>query len=82
MPLEVIGAGFGRTGTKSMKKALEQLGYDRCHHMDEVIPKPRQMNYWTRASLGETMDWDLNKEAWWSAIKTGEYLTYYEKQYG
>ncbi|KAG2486293.1 hypothetical protein HYH03_014998 [Edaphochlamys debaryana] len=33
--LEVIGAGFGRTGTMSLCAALNQLGY-RTHHMKEV----------------------------------------------
>jgi hypothetical protein len=30
MALEVIGAGFGRTGTASLKAALEIHGYDKC----------------------------------------------------
>ncbi len=58
MSLKVIGAGFGRTGTNSLKVALETLGYDRCHHMKEVIPSPRQIGYWDRASRGEAMNWD------------------------
>jgi hypothetical protein len=37
MALEVIGAGFGRTGTMSLKAALEKLGYDPCYHMMEVL---------------------------------------------
>ncbi len=36
MTLKVIGAGFGRTGTKSLKLALEQLGCGRCYHMSEL----------------------------------------------
>jgi len=36
MSLSVIGAGYGRTGTASMKLALEQLGLGPCHHMKEV----------------------------------------------
>ena len=36
MPLEIIGAGFGRTGTSSLKAALEHLGFGPCHHMYEV----------------------------------------------
>eukprot|EP00899_Mesostigma_viride_P013818 jgi/Mesvir1/22437/Mv17910-RA.1 len=37
MPLEVIGAGFGRTGTLSLKGALNLLGFGPCYHMMEVI---------------------------------------------
>lgn len=58
MSLEVIGAGFGRTGTNSLKLALEQLGYVKCHHMKEVFKSVRQIGYWERASLGERLDWD------------------------
>ncbi|KAI9476256.1 MAG: P-loop containing nucleoside triphosphate hydrolase protein [Benjaminiella poitrasii] len=31
-PLEIIGAGFGRTGTDSLRTALNMLGY-KTHHM-------------------------------------------------
>ena len=36
MGLKVIGAGFGRTGTLSLKFALERLGFDKCYHMMEM----------------------------------------------
>jgi len=58
MPLEVIGAGLGRTGTASLKLALETLGYSRCHHMSEVFGNARQCEFWERASRGDKMDWD------------------------
>ena len=41
MPLEVIGAGFGRTGTLSTKAALETLGFAPCYHFVEILqPRP------------------------------------------
>ena len=58
MALKVIGAGFGRTGTLSMKAALEQLGYVKCHHMLEVFPSNRQLNCWYAIGAGEQPDWD------------------------
>jgi len=58
MALKVIGAGFGRTGTNSLKLALEQLGYAPCHHMKEVAPSLEQINWFDQASKGELMDWD------------------------
>jgi len=58
MTLKVIGAGFGRTGTASMKAALEQLGYGKCHHMFEVMPDAKQVELWHRIAQGETPDWD------------------------
>ena len=43
MALSVIGAGFGRTGTESMKMALEILGLGPCHHMKELTANPAQL---------------------------------------
>lgn len=56
MSLSVIGAGFGRTGTASMKNALEILGLGPCHHMKEVNTEEQQ-NYWLAATEGQEMDW-------------------------
>jgi hypothetical protein len=58
MTLEVIGAGFGRTGTLSLKVALEQLGYTKCHHMMEVMGSPTQPGLWHRLVDGGAPDWD------------------------
>ena len=58
MALSVIGAGFGRTGTMSLKLALEQLGCGLCHHMDEVFANPEQLPDWNAAAAGEAVDWD------------------------
>jgi hypothetical protein len=59
MPLRVIGTGFGRTGTESMKFALEMLGFGPCHHMREVSPSPKQRSIWrTAATTGESPDWE------------------------
>jgi len=57
MTIKVIGAGFGRTGTMSMKAALERLGFDPCHHMSEVIANPKQAATWLAAARGEAIDW-------------------------
>jgi hypothetical protein len=58
MGLQVIGAGFGRTGTLSLKLALEQLGYVKCHHMMEVFSSGAQADYWAAIGRGEAPDWD------------------------
>lgn len=58
MPLHVVGAGFGRTGTNSLKLALEMLGLGPCHHMLEVRDKPDQIRFWAAAARGERSDWD------------------------
>ncbi len=57
MPLTVVGAGVGRTGTHSLKLALEQLLTGRCHHMVEIIGDPPQASGWTDAVDGRDVDW-------------------------
>jgi len=51
-PLDVIGAGLGRTGTLSLKLALEHLGFGPCHHMYEVYEHPEQAEAWIAVSCG------------------------------
>jgi hypothetical protein len=58
MTLGVIGAGFGRTGTLSLKGALEGLGFGPCYHMVEVIEHPEHVGFWQRAAEGGEVDWD------------------------
>ena len=59
MGLEIIGAGFGRTGTESMKRALEMLGYGPCYHMYEVIPHKERYETWQAVYDGRVKpDWD------------------------
>lgn len=57
MTLEIIGAGFGRTGTNSLKLALEQLGFGPCHHMFELRDHPELVPDWEAAANGQKMDW-------------------------
>lgn len=58
MALKVIGAGFGRTGTLSLKTALEMLGFSRCYHMVEVFREhPEHIPLWAAAHRGEAIDW-------------------------
>lgn len=59
MSLKIVGAGYGRTGTNSLKLALEQLGFGPCHHMFEVRDDfERQVVFWEDALAGKAMDWD------------------------
>jgi hypothetical protein len=55
--LLVIGAGFGRTGTMSLKAALELLGFGPCYHMTEVAGNPGHFRLWTAVRDGEPVDW-------------------------
>ena len=58
MALQIIGPGFGRTGTNSLKVALEHLGFGPAHHMYEVRDNPPQLPAWEAAARGEPIDWD------------------------
>ena len=57
MTIHVIGAGFGRTGTLSIKHALEHLNLGPCHHMEDVFHNPVQLPIWQAALNGQAMDW-------------------------
>lgn len=57
MALRVIGAGFGRTGTMSLKHALERLLGGRCYHMVEVIENAHS-EFWARKARGERAEFE------------------------
>lgn len=58
MALEIIGSGFGRTGTTTLKGALERLGFATCHHMVEVFANPGSAAQFSAAARREKIDWD------------------------
>lgn len=57
MSVRVVGAGLGRTGTHSLKLALEQLLGGPCYHMIEVFGRPDDIPVWQRAVDGEPPEW-------------------------
>ena len=68
MTIQVFGAGVGRTGTYSLKLALEQLGFGPCHHMEEVVKAPeRQIPLWSAAASGKA-DFAAAYEGFVSAV--------------
>jgi hypothetical protein len=65
MPLEVIGAGFGRTGTMSLQAALEILYAPEgkhCYHYGSTLTRPQHTKFWIKLLSGETSpdnaDWE------------------------
>jgi hypothetical protein len=56
--LEIIGAGWGRTGTESLREALELLDFGPCHHMHAIRDRPELMADWTDFADGKHRDWD------------------------
>ena len=63
MALEVIGAGFGRTGTSSVREALTYMGH-RCLHMADVLFNPAHkddIDFWcavAQAQDRKACDWE------------------------
>lgn len=67
MALDIIGAGFGRTGTMSLKAALEQLGYP-CYHMVECFPRgPEHWRLWEQVGQS-TPNWDAIFEGFTATV--------------
>jgi hypothetical protein len=58
--LQILGAGFGRTGTTSLKEALDILGF-KCYHMREVFKSPGNAHayLWIKAFEGNLTNYDL-----------------------
>ncbi len=58
MTLQVIGAGFGRTGTLSLQQALDDLGFGPTYHMNEVFVNRSHVDRWLEYGDTGTADWD------------------------
>lgn len=68
MTLQVIGVGVGRTGTYSLKLAINELGLGPCHHMEEVLHNmPVQVPLWVAAVNGQP-DWPAIYSGYDSAV--------------
>src|SRR5205823_14132848 len=62
------GAGLPRTGTSSMKAALEQLLGRPCYHMEEVFAHPEHAPLWRRALAGDATAWRACLEGYVAAV--------------
>ena len=86
MGLDIVGAGYGRTGTLSLKTALESLGFKRCYHMLELVRHHDDHRpLWSAARRGEAVDWDALFEGYraavdWPACNSWERLAAYYPQ--
>jgi len=69
--MQLIGVGFGRTGTMSLKAALEELGAGPCFHMIDLITgedRERDLPYWIKIANGDPVDWNEVFEPWQSTV--------------
>ena len=58
MSIKIIGAGFPRTGTTTLKRSLETLGFKRVYHMKELLVNPDMLAYWKTLDETGTTDWE------------------------
>ena len=66
--LRIVGAGLPRTGTHSLKLALEHLTGGRCYHMREVSETPGAVDVWQAAAEGRLPDWDALLRGYAAAV--------------
>jgi hypothetical protein len=69
--MKLIGVGFGRTGTMSLKGALERLGANPCFHMIDLIMgenKQRDLPKWRKVADGEQVDWEDVFDSWEATV--------------
>ena len=68
MAIQVFGAGVGRTGTYSLKLAINRIGLGPCHHMEAVLHNmPAQVPLWSAAMDGSP-DWNAIYDSFNSAV--------------
>src|SRR5262245_54471380 len=57
MSIKIIGAGFPRTGTNTLRECLELLGFNKTYHMKQLLVHPDTPHYWTTLNETDTTDW-------------------------
>lgn len=58
MSIKIIGAGFPRTGTNTLRESLDKLGYVKTYHMKELLVHPENLHYWLTLKETGTTAWD------------------------
>jgi hypothetical protein len=66
--MRVVGSGLGRTGTASLKAALESLLGGACYHMFECFGHPDHPAQWHAGIRGEAVDWDSLLDGYAAAV--------------
>ncbi|KAB2343607.1 sulfotransferase family protein [Actinomadura rudentiformis] len=77
--LKLINTGLGRTGTTSLKGALEQLGYGPCFHMFDIVGDEARIAEWEKVVCeGQDPDWEALFAGYTSAVD-GPPAVYYRE---
>ena len=78
MPIKIVGAGFPRTGTNTLKKALEQLGYSKTYHFKEMIANPTDLQHWLTLEETGSTNWDELYDGFEASVDLPAYPWYKE----
>lgn len=76
--MQIIGAGLGRTGTASLKLALEMVLGEPCYHMFELMNRPNDAQGWQTAADGGDPDW-VSFLSGWGAVVDWPASSYYRE---
>lgn len=79
MSIKIIGAGFPRTGTTTLKRSLEELGYSKTYHMKELLVNPEKLPFWLELEQSRTTDWDKLYDGYQASVDFPGY-PYYKEQ--
>lgn len=83
--LEKICRLLGTTFDQSVETVTDRPGHDRKYSLDWSKIKHElgwQPQHDFDTGLENTVNWYRNNRSWWLAVKSGQYLEYYQKQYG
>jgi len=83
MSIKIIGAGFPRTGTNTLRESLELLGFGKTYHMKNLLVNPENLHYWLTLKETGTTDWEALYDGYQSTVDFPCYPWYKEhmKQY-
>lgn len=76
MGIKVIGAGGPRTGTASLRQALETLGFGKCYHMEHLFNHPEQLPLWHELFETGSTDFDSLFDGFQSTVDFPGYQNY------
>lgn len=83
MSIKIIGAGFPRTGTNTLRESLELLGLSKTYHMKHLLVHPENLHYWTTLRTTGTTNWEELYDGYEATVDFPCYPWYKEhmKQY-
>ncbi len=66
--IKVLNLSLGRTGTMSLKQALEDLGFNKCYHFSDMFIHPEHTDIWKSYAQGKPVDWEALFEGYQAGL--------------